>query len=227
MEPMNDRESKVSVERITLYQQCNDELRFFKQQQWKVTYYCLLLLTAITFIDKNFPFVIIPEWYIWVIFGVGVILLLDIQWSLGKHRRIIDEIKEDFDEKTKQYLKANDDRLSYKIWKPISRYPYIAVFVLVLFIACWIVRDMIDDQNVPYNAKRLEWRFNKVDADGDGKISLKEHMIHARKRARNNFKLMDANNDGFLSKVEFNKGMTKTRKRNERKAKELSTGAKK
>ena len=75
-------------------------------------------------------------------------------------------------------------------------------------------------QKSPSNSGGVESWFKTIDADGDGKISLDEHMKHAEKRAENSFTQMDANKDGFISEDEFKEGMPKKRKKGTRKAKE-------
>ena len=57
----------------------------------------------------------------------------------------------------------------------------------------------------------LEAAFKKMDANGDGKISLAEFEAHSKKAAKaakaaQHFKKIDKDHDGFLSEEEFKAG---------------------
>lgn len=140
---MDDKDTKLREEVLANWQLCHDEIRFFKQQQWQVIYYCLLLLTAIVFIKKNnYICASYLKPFIYIVGAVGSVLLLEIQWSLYKHRKIIKAIQEDFEEKTKNYLDVMNNLFSSAM-KHVSPWLYFFVFLVMLWMACGVVRYIV------------------------------------------------------------------------------------
>jgi len=135
---MNDGEDKKREVRLAYFQLCNEELRFFKLQQWRVAYYCLLLLAAILFLqDYIHDYLLII--FIGLIFIIGSFLLLEIQWSLYKHRKIIDELEnKEFINEIKECMEVTKGVFA-RFMKIVSRWLYIGVFIFILLIACLTV----------------------------------------------------------------------------------------
>ncbi len=73
----------------TIFKELFNGLESMKQQQWKITNYAVLLLAAaFVFKDKITPSGLLT--FVWAITVVGSLLLLRIQWNLGRYRMRID-----------------------------------------------------------------------------------------------------------------------------------------
>ena len=66
---------------------------------------------------------------------------------------------------------------------------------------------------------RSQTKFNKMDTDGDGKVSRIEYMKYKEKRAENKFSRKDTDKDGFLT-LEETKGAKSDRKKRSKKKSE-------
>jgi hypothetical protein len=93
MSPEEDFPSRLQV----FYQDCVDNIRFLKQQQWRATNYALLVYAAAYFVRKETP---LHTCYgkaaltaiLVVTFGINVWLLIDNYRSLSRFRSRIDWI---------------------------------------------------------------------------------------------------------------------------------------
>ena len=52
-------------------------------------------------------------------------------------------------------------------------------------------------------SERRERKFQIMDSNGDGQISMDEYISYKQKRAESKFQRMDTNNDGIVSKDEY------------------------
>lgn len=135
---MCDKQKNLQDEILANFNICIEEMRFFKKQQWQVTYYCLLLLTAILFLQDY-----ISDYFLTIftgiVFVIGILLLLDINRSLCKHRTIIANIQQRyFENETLRYLNMTNKDFDY-YRSLIYDWKYLGVFILVLAIACLVV----------------------------------------------------------------------------------------
>ena len=79
------------------------------------------------------------------------------------------------------------------------------VLATVLALAVIMVGSYVFAQDTPKPKMRCEQRFIELDADKDGKVTLKEFMAinHPGGSAEEVFKMRDKNGDGALTKEEF------------------------
>ena len=134
---MSDNESKLKDETSLNFKVCFEEVRFFKQQQWRVTYYCLLLFAVLFYLNDDISdgFLL---FCLYVVLAIGLILLIDIQRTLNKNRKIIANFLKSFEKETKARLNINDQEI--KKYKSSSYgLLYIIVFSFVLILAHFVV----------------------------------------------------------------------------------------
>jgi len=73
----------------TIFKTLFDQLDSMKQQQWKITNYAVLLLaTAFALKGKTSPWALLA--IVWSTFIIGSLLLIKIQWNMGRYRNRID-----------------------------------------------------------------------------------------------------------------------------------------
>ncbi|MFH0976405.1 MAG: EF-hand domain-containing protein [Spirochaetota bacterium] len=83
---------------------------------------------------------------------------------------------------------------------------YLRILFGIAFIAAFICSiSYVSAQQRSRPMMKCEENFASMDADKDGKVSLKEFMTvkHPRGNAEDVFKAKDTDKDGFLSKEEF------------------------
>ena len=60
-------------------------------------------------------------------------------------------------------------------------------------------------------------KFNEIDTNKDGKISLDEFMAYGENPSEEKFKAIDADGDGYISQDEFEKAIKKRQIKRKRK----------
>jgi hypothetical protein len=134
-------------ERISIYQNIAEEIRFLKRQQWTLTYYVTLVQAAILAFYYNFYDKLddsIDKWLLCIIAGffavVGTYLLFDLHKNLVKNRKRIKEIYGSIgpDDNVKFLGNWSEDGKKF-FWSPSkTSYCYqFFVFVLIFGFIMW------------------------------------------------------------------------------------------
>lgn len=83
------KRAEMSERVQTVFKELFDGLESMKQQQWKITNYAILLLAAAFALrDKTNLYAFLS--IVWTTTGLGSLLLLSLQWNLGRYRKRID-----------------------------------------------------------------------------------------------------------------------------------------
>ena len=126
----------MSPHGLILYKQMLDETGFIKKQQWTITNYVVLIYGAIIFLNEKFPEELTlalsrAAILTWVI---ATVLLLKIQYDLGRHRQRIAEVNKHYfvgDERQPFDIKDTDDE------HPYTRGGTILVILIVVCLSGW------------------------------------------------------------------------------------------
>lgn len=131
-------DNDFDLEIATVYNDFMQSIQNIKNQQWQLTYYCLLLLGAVYAVRENNQ---IPHLFlISVTFAItitGLIMLLDLEKSLTEHRIKAQKILDDRFKDTIDYLlKKRDYKSSWNAFFDFSiifAVTIILTFTSVLF----------------------------------------------------------------------------------------------
>lgn len=141
----------VNEEMRLLYQMSVYEIAFFKQQQWRVTNYGLLIYVVIITIPKILEFKLATyEYYglfimAFISLAVSWLLLGSLEESLSKGRTRLIEAKNTFSEKFKdvwRYGKSEDQTPKGAEDKPSLLWLFRSVMGLGFIIVSWLLYKM-------------------------------------------------------------------------------------
>jgi hypothetical protein len=111
-EPMTETETKMSKPGEILYRVFSDELRFAKQQQWMITNYSLLLMAAVFGVARLSPPATLGKIvlcvFVFVIWGLGLFMLLDLQGYMYILRRRQRSMEEDFSREDRSLARGEE-----------------------------------------------------------------------------------------------------------------------
>lgn len=143
---VNDR---IHSELLELHRMAVGDIAFFKQQQWQVTNYGLLLYGAIAAAPKliGTQLTVIEYSGLWLVsltvLVAGIFLLQDFEKSLAKGRNRLPEARKYFDEKVtlRAYAEGGDPKNALILSKERSSLFRFFVFTLILgfVLTTWIL----------------------------------------------------------------------------------------
>ncbi len=164
-------DDKMLETHLVIYQECLEDIRFLKQQQWRVTYYCLLLFTAIFFLNEHYAnyFTSFFGQFSWllifipcVIAFIGIYVLFDAQSTLNDQRIIINDIRVKHSEQFKILGISEQDHKDYYKFEWGLLYPI--MFSSVIFITFWIIILKIFN-DLPLASLLHNFRLNEIYVD--------------------------------------------------------------
>lgn len=134
------KKAEISKAVETLYRALFDELKFAKQQQWRVTNYLLLVLAAIFGISKALPQPlivcekIIGSMLVLAAVAAGFYVLIDLQFYMGRIRVRLEAIEATFSLEDQKLLQVE----AYP--SPARRgLPFLVILLTALAIAGFLV----------------------------------------------------------------------------------------
>ena len=113
--PKDKLDDKIQKDLHLIYSVSIDDIRFAKQQQWRMTYYALLLMAGIFYIRTNNQFPLI--WHIILIIitvliaGFAVVFIIEIENDIVGYRHRIVQTRKGLSDEFIRTIKIHKDYL--------------------------------------------------------------------------------------------------------------------
>jgi Ca2+-binding EF-hand superfamily protein len=85
---------------------------------------------------------------------------------------------------------------------------YLKILIVLSGSLILISGSLVMAQDRPGMGSMAQKRFEEMDANQDGKISLEEQLASCQKRCKDRFNRIDTNDDGFIDKEEDKAAMS-------------------